>query len=122
MAVLAIAASAVLFAFAAPFAKLPLGQFPAFLPSYVSALVICDGITVVLLLGQFNRRRSPSLLALAVGYLFTASMTASYALMFPGLYTPAGLLGAGPQSTSAMYMFWHAGFPIAVMAYTLLER
>src|SRR5207247_2663361 len=41
-------------------------------------------------------------------------------LTFPGLFAPTGLLGAGPQSTAWMYMFWHAGFPACVIAYGLL--
>ena len=32
---------------------------------------------------------------------------------------PAGLLGAGPQSTAWLYMFWHGGFPVAVAAGTV---
>jgi signal transduction histidine kinase len=33
-----------------------------------------------------------------------------------------GLLGAGPQSTAWLYMFWHGTFPLAVIAYVLLQR
>src|SRR5439155_287376 len=40
---------------------------------------------------------------------------------FPGLFSPTGLLGAGPQSTAWLYMFWHAGFPLLVIAYGLLK-
>jgi two-component system, sensor histidine kinase and response regulator len=92
----------------------------AFIPIYESALVINDLITAVLLLGQFTILRSRSLLALAGGYLFTALMTVSHALTFPGLFSPTGLLGAGPQSTAWLYEFWHAGFPLIVIVYALL--
>jgi len=113
--------STIVFVAAVPFAKAPLGQFPAFIPIYVSALVSCDVITAVLLFSQFNVLRSRSLLVLGCGYLFTASISSSYLLMFPGVFSSTGLLDAGPQSTSAMYMFWHGGFGLAVIGYSVLK-
>ncbi|WP_342131202.1 GGDEF domain-containing protein [Hydrogenophaga sp. OTU3427] len=112
--------SAVFFLVALPNARTPLAPFSAFIPIYVTALVICDLITAVLLFGQFRALRSLGLLVLAGAYLFTAAITSAYALIFPGLFAPAGLLGSGPQTSSAMYMFWHAGFPMLVMAYAML--
>jgi diguanylate cyclase (GGDEF)-like protein len=117
----AVLVSTAIFLAAAPFAKMPLAQVPAFIPMYVSALVVCDLITAVLLFGQFHFLRSRALLTLAGGYLFTASITSAYALIFPGLFSPPGLFGAGPQTSSAMYMFWHGGFPLVVIAYALLK-
>jgi signal transduction histidine kinase/CheY-like chemotaxis protein/HPt (histidine-containing phosphotransfer) domain-containing protein len=38
----------------------------------------------------------------------------AHMLTFPGLFAPAGLLGAGPQTTAWLYMLWHSGFPIAI--------
>src|SRR5438552_8707541 len=113
--------SAAIFLSAVPFAKMPLAQISAFIPIYESALVINDLITAVLLFGQFSFLRSRSLCVLASGYLFTALMTVSHALTFPGLFSPTGLLGAGPQSTAWLYMFWHGGFPLLVIAYALLK-
>ena len=80
-----------------------------------------DLITAVLLFGQFGFLRSRALLVLASGYLFTAVMAVSHMLTFPGLFAPTGLLGAGPQSTAWLYMFWHGGFPFCVIAYVLLK-
>jgi PAS domain S-box-containing protein len=105
-----------------PFARLPLLEIWAFIPIYESALVISDLITAILLLAQYDLLRSRSLLFLGCGYLFTAAMIVCHALTFPGLFTPSGLLGAGPQSTAWLYMFWHGGFPIVVIAYALLKR
>ena len=109
--------STVIFAAAVSYARTPLAQFPVFIPIYVTALVICDLITAVLLFGQFRALGSVALLVLGGGYFFTATVTAAYALIFPGLFAPTGLLGSGPQTSSAMYMLWHTGFPLAVMAY-----
>jgi len=117
-----LAASSLLFLLVLPFSRTPLAQAPAFVPFYVTALIIFDTMTAVLLLGQFSALRSPALLILAGGYLFTATITAGYALIFPGLFAAHGLLGAGPQTSSAMYMAWHAGFPLAVIAYARRRR
>jgi signal transduction histidine kinase len=121
LALWTVGVSAVLFAAAIPFAKVQLGAFPAFIASYQSALAVSDLITALLLFAQFNLLGSRPLLALAAGYLFTAFMAVAHALTFPGLLAPSGLLGAGPQSTAWMYMFWHAGFPALVVAYALAK-
>ncbi|QCP48907.1 sensor histidine kinase [Trinickia violacea] len=109
------------FLVAVPFAKREWPVIWAFIPTYESALVVTDSITSMLLFGQFYSLRSQRLLALACGYLFTAGMTVAHALSFPGLFAPGGLIGAGPQSTAWIYMFWHAGFPLFVIAYALLK-
>ena len=43
-------------------------------------------------------------------------------LSFPGLFAEGGLLGAGPQTTAWIYMFWHGGFPLLVIGYALLPQ
>jgi len=100
-----------------PFATMPLAPVPAFIPIYQSALVINDGVTAVLLFGQFSILRSRSLLLLAGGYLFTACIAVAHTLTFPGLFSSTGLLGAGAQTTAWLYMFWHGGFAVFVIAY-----
>lgn len=114
--------SVVLFMLAVPYATVALVPFPAFIPIYVTALVIFDLITAVLLFGQYRALGAVGLLVLGGAYLFTATATAAYALIFPGLFAPTGLLGSGPQTSSALYMLWHAGFPLAVMAYALIKH
>jgi signal transduction histidine kinase/CheY-like chemotaxis protein len=113
--------SAAVFLAAVPFAKTPLAQVWAFIPVYESALVVTDLITAVLLYGQFSFSRSRGVMLLASGYLFTALMAVTHALTFPGLFAAGGLLGAGPQSTAWLYMFWHGGFPVFVIAYAYLK-
>ena len=114
--------SFVFFLMAVPFAKTQLGPVQAFIPSYASALVICDLITAVLLFGQFSFLGSRALLVIASGYVFTATLTAMHSLSFPGAFSPTGLLGAGPQSTSWLYTFWHAGLPLFVIGYAFLKN
>jgi PAS domain S-box-containing protein len=120
-AVVVVAVSSVLFAVAVPYAAVPLTPVPAFVASYQSALAVNDLITAVLLFSQFGILRSRALLLLASGYLFTAAAAFVHALTFPGLFAPAGLLNAGPQTTVWLYMIWHGGFPLFVLGYALLK-
>ncbi|RDV00563.1 sensor domain-containing diguanylate cyclase [Trinickia dinghuensis] len=119
-AVIAVFSLLVLFA-VVPFAKRHLPPVPAFIPVYEAALVVNDLITAVLLFGQCVIARSRAIGVLASGYLYTAAIALLHMLSFPGLFSAAGLLGAGPQSTAWIYMFWHAGFPLFVIAYALLK-
>src|SRR4051794_12238565 len=80
----AVAVSALIFLAAIPFAKVQLAQVWAFIPAYQSALVVCDLVTAVLLLGHAKHARSAALLVLALGYLFSALIAVAHALSFPG--------------------------------------
>jgi PAS domain S-box-containing protein len=122
LAAAVVAVSLLVFIGLVPFARQPLPHVWAFVPIYESAITFSDLITAAILLIQFNILRSRALLALACGYLFTALMAIAHALTFPGLFAPAGLLGAGPQSTAWLYVFWHAGFPVAGICYVLLRE
>ncbi len=105
----------------APFAPIPLGPVPAFIPIYESALAVSDFITAILLFGQLAMLRSRALLILAGAYLYTGLMQIPHLLSFPGAFSPTGLMGAGSQTTAWLYMFWHASFPLAVIAYAFLK-
>ena len=114
--------SLVIFAIAVPFARLPLPRVTAFIPAYEAALIVCDLITAALLFGQSAIARSRALVILASGYFFTALTAVIHALSYPGVFAETGLLGGGSQSTAWLYMFWHAGFPIAVIGYAAVTR
>ena len=122
LAIAVVVVSALTFLVAIPFVRVPLQTMPAFIPAYQSALAINDLITAILLFGQFRRLRSWTLLPLASGYLFCALIIVCHTLTFPGVFAPTGLLGAGTQSTAWLYVFWHAGFPLSVIAYAALRR
>jgi len=109
------------FAAAVPFVRVPLAKMPAFIPSYEAALFLIDLVTAVLLYEQFVRLRSVAVLILASAYLFDALIIIPHALSFPGAFSPTGLLGAGPQTTAWLYVFWHGGFPLFVIAYAILR-
>jgi len=105
-----------------PFAKIELPPINAFIPTLETALLINDLLTSALLFAQFSILHQRALLALASGYLFTALIIIPHALTFPGAYSPTGLLGAGSQSSAWLYIFWHAGLPLAVIIYARLKE
>jgi len=109
-----------LFVGTAPFAKQPLPAVWGFIPMYQAALVTIELITAVMLFGQFRYLGSASLLVLASGYLFSASMAVAHAISFPGLFSDIGWISPGAQTTAWLYFAWHAGFPLFLIAYSRL--
>jgi signal transduction histidine kinase len=105
-----------------PFARIELPAVDSFVPTIQMALLINDLATSALLFAQFSIVRQRAILVLASGYLFTALIVVPHALTFPGAFAPAGLLGAGPQSSAWLYIFWHTGLPVAVMLYVWLKE
>ena len=104
-----------------PLRGVHLDRVDAFVPAYATAMFVCDSITAILLYAQFAIVRSRATLVIASGYLFAALVLIPWILVFPGVFTPGkGLLG-GMQSTSWVYFFQHAGFPLFVVGYALLK-
>ena len=120
---LAVAAIALVgFVAAAPFAGRPLAVLNALFPALDALVFVTDLVTAVLLFAQYSISRSRSLFALATGYLFTACIVVPHALTFAGAFTPAGLLGAGIQTGSWLFIFWHIGFAAGLLAYAGLRE
>jgi signal transduction histidine kinase len=99
-----------------PFARMQLAKFPGFVLIQKSLLMADDLITASLLFGQYAIARARWLCILACGYLFTALIVVPHALTFPGVFSPTGLLGAGPQSSAWLYIVAHAALPLAIIA------
>jgi signal transduction histidine kinase len=106
---------------ALPYAGLQLRELPAFVVITDTMLFLLGLITAALLFVQFSIARSRALLALSVGYLFCALLAVPHLLTFPGVFSPAGLLGASLQSTVWLYLFFQLGLPVAVIAYALIK-
>jgi PAS domain S-box-containing protein len=105
----------------APLAGLQLGPALWFIPLFQSVLVINNVVTAALLFGQLRLTRQKAILVLASGYVYAALMAIIHLLTFPGVFSATGLLGAGPQTTGYLHVFWHLGLPVAVAGYTLLR-
>lgn len=118
----AVAASLALMLSLAPFAARPLPRSVVFLPLYESAIVVLYGVTAALLLGQYVIQRALPLLFLVAAYVYGGAMAVYHALSFPGMFSPGGLLGAGPQSTAWIYFSWHGGASLAMAAYGIAAR
>lgn len=104
-----------------PFAHVRLGQLNIFLPMVATVMFLNDTITATLLYAQFSISRTPALLVLASGYLFTALVVVAYALTFPGAFTSAtGLLGAGLQTSPWLFTIWHVGLPATIIGYAVM--
>ena len=108
----------VAFGLTAPFADVQLPSFVSFNPSVEAMVFVNDLVTSILLFSQYSISRSRAILALAIGYLYTALIVIPHLLTFPGAFT--GLLDAGPQSSAWLYYFWTAGTPLGVIVYALL--
>src|ERR1700722_1515432 len=121
LAIGVVAALFVAFLLTIPFTNVQLPRVDAFIPAFETAIIFNDLVTAALLFAQFSVVRSRALLVLAVGFLYTAFIVIPHALTFPGAFAPTGLLGAGLQTTAWIYYFWHAGAPVAVIAYVLLK-
>ncbi|MGW8391469.1 MASE4 domain-containing protein [Pseudoduganella sp. HUAS MS19] len=122
LALIIVAVSLGMFIALISFARTPLAAVPWFIPLHQPVLAINDLITTTLLLGYFHLVRKRCILILACGYLYSAVMATVHLLSFPGVFTPTGLLGAGPQTTGYLHVFWHLGFPASVIAYSLIKQ
>ena len=111
----------VAFALVAPFADVPMPRSNAFIPSFRLLFFPMTSSRRFCYLRITSIVPGRALLALAIGYLFTALIVIPHALTFPGAFSPTGLLGAGLQSTGWLYYFWHIGSPMAVLAYACLK-
>ncbi len=98
-----------------------LPRVDAFIPIHAITTLINDFITAILLFSMYSIVRRRALLVLASGYLFTSLIVIPWALTFPGLFSPAGLLGPGLQTTAWLYTSWHIGSPLILIVAVLLK-
>src|SRR5689334_7134446 len=105
-----------------PFRGVHLHRVDAFVPAYVMTMVVCDSITALLLYTQFAIVRARASLAVASAYLFAALVMIPFILVFPGVFVRGSGLMGGMQSTSWVYFFQHAGFPLFIIGYAFLNK
>lgn len=116
----AICALAVL---AAPFANLEIGRIDSFVPVLQTVLSVADLLTALLLFAQYSVQPQRALLAVAGGYLFSASFAFLQTLSFPGGYAPNGIIGdAGYNTPAWFFVLWHTTFSLSILAYALLKE
>ena len=103
-----------------PVAEQPLGEVKPFLPMFATTVVITEYLTAYMLYTHFRSSRMAYLAALASASVFVAIMAAVQVLIFPGVFSETGLLGAGAQSAVWIWTFWHGGYPFFVLLALLL--
>ena len=113
---------AIAFVATAPVRAIQLPRSAAFIAAFQTVLFVNVLITATLLFAHYSVLRWRSLLVLGSGYLFTALVAIPYALTFPGLFSPTGLLGADYQTAGWLYLIWHCGLPLAIISYALLKE
>ena len=111
----------VLFAVTLRYVNVQLPRVDAFIPIHAITTLINDLITAILLFSMYSIVRRRALLVLASGYLFTSLIVIPWALTFPGLFSPTGLLGPGLQTTAWLYTSWHIGSPLILIVAVLLK-
>jgi signal transduction histidine kinase len=112
----------VLFLVTLPFRDHRFAAIDAFIPVSCALLLMADGVTATLFLAAALVLRSKALMALGTGYFFTALIIVPAALTFPSAVSPAGLLGGSPDTPLWLYIFWHCGLPVSIIAYALLKN
>ncbi len=107
-----------------PYAMRPGPVFPGFLLLNQTALLMAYFLGAWVLYAQFFRGRSLSLLLAATASLFTAGIMALQLASFPGVFGPGStrLLGDGPETTTWLWTFWHAGPAALGLAYAATVR
>jgi signal transduction histidine kinase len=96
-------------------------QIDGFALVYGGTMLVCDLITAILLFSQYSILRSPALLVIANGYVFTALVLIGWCLTFYGAFAPGEILVGGLQSASGFYVAWRSGFAAYVIGYALLK-
>ncbi len=121
-ALVSVAALLLFFLGTLPFTRVRLAEIPAVLPALIAASVIALVVTALLLYLQYRIERDPRLALLFVAYAYAATTQLLYLLTFPRLFAPTGLLGAGPQTSSAFFLASQVGFGLLVLAQALVPR
>lgn len=91
-------------------------RITAFLPLVTGSVIVTELLSALLLLGQFRRTRALPLLFIGSGYLFAALVAVPYVLTFPRVFAPDGLFHANGQTALYLWIAWHGGFPLFLLA------
>lgn len=102
----------------APYARIATRGTEVIVPAYAAATFVLETITCALLFALYNVQRSPAVLILACGYLFTALTIPLWVLSFPGVFAALGLEFGG-QVTATVAAIRRVGFPLFVLGYAL---
>jgi PAS domain S-box-containing protein len=104
-----------------PYARLPGPVMPGFNAGFAAGVCVAELATSFLLLVVFRQTLRPSVLLLAVAYLYSALMALAYPMAYPDAIAHGRLLVGGAQTISWIYNSWIFGFALMCLAAVLLE-
>jgi diguanylate cyclase (GGDEF)-like protein len=104
-----------------PLAGRPMMPVPGLLAAYSGAFMVINLLLAVLLFikGRVEERSESILLGAA--YFYVSLIIVPRTLSFAGALMPAPIIGSS-ESSSWFWIFWHAGFAVAVIRYAESHR
>ena len=104
-----------------PFANIELAHVEPFVSVTQTVMCFADLLTATLLFAGYSVYPRRAILALASGFIFSGLFAFLHALAFPGAFTELPLIGDVLNSAGWLFVFWHATFLLAVIAYVRLK-
>jgi|GEM_PF-470543 len=99
-----------------------LPPLPAFVPFYSGVVIFATVVTAFMLALQFRINHQPTVLFLSTAYLYSGLSAIGPMVFFPGVISDQGIFASNSQAGIWMWVVWHTGFPIFVLAYALTEK
>ena len=99
---------------AVPWRAEQLATIPGFSPLWLSLLVCCDLLTVLLLHGHYQAGGSPRLLALSWAYLWSAGAALQIAVAVPGIFSVDPTFAADNNSLQWLWVSRHVVPPALI--------
>jgi diguanylate cyclase (GGDEF)-like protein len=109
-------------AFLGSFGRDAVTVLPGFIPAIEAVVITASAFTAWMLFSQFQIRHYAPLAILATGYATFGAFHAAYLMTFPGVFAPAGLFGAGLQTSPWLIEFARLGFAASMITFVLVER
>ncbi len=113
----AIAVLVLIGAVATPFAMVPLLPIPGFMTAFGAAMIVINILLAAILFSRGIIESRSDATALGTAYLYVALIFLPLVASFPGGIMPGSLIGSAGSSVW-LWLFWHAGFGVAILRYS----
>lgn len=104
-----------------PFARDALPKTPALLAMNQIAIIGTFCITAYLMYGHYKATCSKALLHLSAGCIYTAIVLTVQVFSFPSIFVPGKVLIGTPETSSWLWLFWHAGPAVSILLFSWCE-
>ena len=104
-------------AVATPFADTPMVHVPGFMTAFGAAMIVINVLLAAILFSRGLIERRSDATALGTAYLFVALIFLPLVASFPAGIMQGSLIG-GTGSSVWLWLFWHAGFAVAILRYS----